>query len=303
MDGSTLRCLARISLATTSAMLASLLAGVASANTITVQTLDGHSRVSGACALADAISAHNSKTAVGRCNAGSGNDLIRFSVTGTIFIQHTLEISSGTLAITGPASNSIIVDGNKAVEVMTVNAGATLNLSNLTIAHGNSEQYGGGVHNDGTLTVSSATFSDNGTNGSGGAIFNGGTLTVSNSAFSNNIANGGAGAIDNFATATVSHSTFSNNIASGGGLGGFGGAIGSGRNTPTGNTLTIGNSRFLGNQAASGGAIFIGIGGSVIVTSSTFSGNNALLGDGKGAPSITTTAPPTPTTTQAARMS
>src|SRR5271166_1564579 len=52
--------------------------------------------------LADAISAHNSKTAVGGCSAGSGNDEIDFSFTGTVFIQNTLEATSGTLTVLGP---------------------------------------------------------------------------------------------------------------------------------------------------------------------------------------------------------
>jgi hypothetical protein len=125
----------RIRLALASAMFPSLLAGMANgANPIPVNTLDGGSGISGKCALADAVLAHNTKKAQGGCPTGSADDLIQFSVTGSIFVQNTLEVTGDTLTITGPGptSNSIVIDSSQ-VETgeggaMLVDTGATLTL-------------------------------------------------------------------------------------------------------------------------------------------------------------------------------
>jgi hypothetical protein len=70
---------------------------------------------------------------------------------------------------------------------------------------------------------------------------------------------------------------FSNNAAEFGG-----GAISSGNNSPSGNTLSVTNSTFSGNRSEGGGAILIEVGGSVVVNNSTFSNNSDLDGKGKG---------------------
>src|SRR5271169_1638928 len=204
----------RIGVAIASAMLASLLAGAASAkNTILVTTTDGGSGVSGECALADAISAHNSKTAVGGCSAGSGNDEIDFSFTGTVFIQNTLEATSGTLTVLGP----ITIDGGGKLRVMKVDPGVSVELIKVTIAHGVSPDTnhfageGGGILVDsGKLTVTDGTFSENRATSTGGGIFTNSHLTVTNSSFSRNSAALGGG-IHSSASLEVDHSTFFEN--------------------------------------------------------------------------------------------
>jgi len=212
----------------------------------------------GICALRDAITAANKMTKTNGCVAGTGNDTIQFSVTGTIHLASTLpQVTDRRLTINGPASPGITIDGGQKVQVMQVALGAMVNLSNLTIAHGN-----GGIDNSGTLTITNSTFSGNGAN-IGGGIENetGATLTVTSSTFSDNSASGGGG-IENSGTLTVTNSTFSGNSAFGNG-----GAIGNS------GTLTITNSTFSGNGSTNGGGIYNS--GTLSVTNSTFSDNIA----------------------------
>ena len=178
------------------------------------------------CALRDAITAANTMTAMNGCAAGTGNDTIRFSVTGTILLASTLPpVTDSRLTINGPASPGITIDGDNAVQVMQVASGATLNLNRLTIYGGVSELLGGGVDNSGTLNVSNSTFSSNQSgNPEGGAIYNDGSLTVTNTTFYGNYATpfgsgrrGVGGAIANDGTMEITNSTFSGN---GGGPGG-----------------------------------------------------------------------------------
>jgi CSLREA domain-containing protein len=267
------------------------------ARTYTVNTLDDSSGNSD-CSLRDAINAANGTPASGSTctKAGKGNDKIQFSVTGTISLASTLpQVTDSKLAISGPPSPGITIDGGGAVQVMAVSSGATLNLKNLTIAHGLSDTSWGGILNDGKLTVTNSTFSGNFTsNGgaaNGGGIANEGSLTVTNSTFFHNFAlNGGGGAIlnDNDKMLTVSNSTFSSNGAQdGGGIEntgtltitnstfsmnvagpGFGGGIHS-----SGDTLTIANSTFFENGGEIGGVEMVG----GTITNSTFYGNGIAV--------------------------
>ena len=64
------------------------------------------------CALRDAITAANTKTATNGYTAGTGKDTIRFSVTGTISLAGTLpQVIDSRLTINGPASPGIMIDG------------------------------------------------------------------------------------------------------------------------------------------------------------------------------------------------
>ena len=266
------------------------LSTAAGAATIVVNSL-ADPGAKGICALRDAITAANTKTATNGCAAGTGKDTIRFSVTGTILLASTLpQVTDRRLTITGPASPGITIDGgNKVfgtgVQVMKVASCATLDLRDLTIAHGFSNPKGGGIINEGTLVVINSTFSSNGafgtvTNfpgGAGGGIYNDGTLTVTDSTFSGNQSTGpspGAGeggGIYNNGTLTVTKSIFSNNLgpAEGGGIANF-------------KILRVTKSTFSDNSTAgccgSGGGIYNGATGSV--TNSTFSGNIGLFAGG-----------------------
>src|SRR5579864_6883871 len=130
----------------------------AHAATITVNSTadNGPGNCSSTCTLRDAIAAANA------------NDTITFSVSGTI------TLTGGTLTIaknlTIQAATAIVVDGNHATSVFTINSG-TVSISGLTIQHGRSTD-GGGIFNAGSLTMSGDTLSGNAASTAGGGIFN-----------------------------------------------------------------------------------------------------------------------------------
>jgi CSLREA domain-containing protein len=278
------------------ALALTLVASAARAATITVTTLSDPAGPSGTCSLRDAITAANTMTATNGCAAGSGNDTINFSVTGTIALANTLPaIIDKTLTIIGPMSPGITLDGDNKVQVMTVASASTLNLKRLTIANGqgglsggifndgkltvtnttfsgNIAGYGAGIFNYGTLTLSHSTFSGNSAGAYGGGIYNNGDANLINSSFSGNTADSGGAIEDGFATLTITNSTFSANRAAR-----FGGGI------DTAGTLTVTNSTFSGNSANLGGGIYKEVGGTLSVTNSTFSGNSSTSTIGAGA--------------------
>jgi hypothetical protein len=275
-----------------SLILAIALSTTARAATITVNSL-ADPGAPGICALRDAITAANSQTRVNGCKAGSGNDTINFSVSGTIMLTalagspppgsaNGLGITDAQLTIKGPITISAdfsIPDGGGLI--LGIGSTATVKLQNLTIQNGvdsilgafrnegtltiaNSTISGNGPStNDGTLTVTNTTFSANTSlqPTDPGAIINKGTLTITNSTFSGNGASG-AGAINNFSTLTITNSTFSGNGSE------FVGAI------FNDGTLAITNSTFYGNVGSFiAGAIWNNDGGILTVTNSTFSDN------------------------------
>jgi len=238
---------------------------------------------SGAGSLRDAMTVANSDS----------GDTINFNIPGagpfTITLASTLPAVASSMTISGPVSSPprIIVDGNQAVQLMLVNAGATLSLKYLTLSNGKLLGQPGDQ--------------------SGAAIFNQGALNIANCTFSGNVASGGSdaassvlgGAISSFGPSvslTVVNSTFTNNQAAGfnsavGGAGfALGGAIGG-----TG-FVSISGSTFLNNQAlggtalragqpggsAVGGGIFTSGGQSTAIVNSTFFGNQATGGAGNG---------------------
>lgn len=126
------------------------------------------------CSLRDAISAANTDTAVGGCDAGSGNDEITFhpDLAGeTITLINTgageddndsgdLDVNDpegDALTITGPVDDdaaSIIIDGNEADRVF--HAHTELTLRNMTIQNGLVETLGPDPEGGGILTESGA---------------------------------------------------------------------------------------------------------------------------------------------------
>ncbi len=268
--------------------------GAARAAIITVNTV-GDPGVSDTCDLRDAITNANGKNQSGsaNCTGGTGADTIVFSISGTITLGSTLPAIANTspdsLTIDG-SGHAITVDGASSFRIFNVNFSATLNLQNLTLAHGSAIGTGGSV---------------SGSSVTGGAIDSFGTLSVTNCTFSDNLALGGTGnmfggfaqggAIWGGFPLTVTNSTFSGNQAIGGGGADTGGS-GQGGAIYDGVPQTITNSTFSDNQATGGfdnGTHGIGRGGaiyeyddSVIVVSSTFSGNHAAPGTGSGGGAI-----------------
>ncbi|HXW83274.1 MAG TPA: hypothetical protein VEJ86_02635, partial [Candidatus Binataceae bacterium] len=86
--------------------------------------------LSGVCTLREAIGNANSPgidTSKGNCPLGTGNDVISFSVSGTIVLTSTLPSILNTLSIEGTGQN-ITIDGNGQNQIFLIYHGATLTL-------------------------------------------------------------------------------------------------------------------------------------------------------------------------------
>lgn len=145
--------------------------------------------------------------------------------------------------------------------------GTAENPNTLTIQGGskfenNYAAMGGAVYNTDKAIVKDSTFTNNhavipvvgttdGNYGLGGAIMNsGGSLSIDNSLFEGNTASLIGGAIYNTsAHAVITNSEFKNNSTT---TTGSGGALGNYK----GGTYDISNTKFIGNSAGSGGAIY-----------------------------------------------
>jgi hypothetical protein len=219
------------------------MSGLALANVITVNTLDGGSESAPLCTLEDAVTAANTSTAINGCGAGSGNDEIVFSVTGTIFTDNPLVITDPELTIVGPNTGSvagpnppagIVIDGGTTHEIMETTNTRT-EVENLTFAHGNIttinylgvDHAGGAINAEGTdLYVFNCSFNDNAAAdpGLGGAILgdNGGFVEIENSTFVGNSSHFGGAIWNGNSEMYLNNLTLSANVAGTG----EGGAIG-----------------------------------------------------------------------------
>ena len=238
-----------------------------------VNSLADDTTSDGRCTLREAMLAANDAPPNGDCGAGSSDeDIITFSVTGTIRLGSTLpEVPAGVGALTIDGGGGITVSGENRVGVMVVLAGAEVSVRELTITRGFVDaslmqpRAAAGIFNLGTLNVTNTTFSQHG--GSGlGPIYTSGTLNVTNSAFLNNEGATGGAIVQDHGSTTISGSTFADNH----GLP-YGGAI------LIQGTATIVDTVFYGNSAYYGGALLT-VGGMVSVTNSTFMNNTAFLG-------------------------
>jgi hypothetical protein len=127
-------------------------------------------------------------------NARPGEDLIIFSVTGTINLTKALPDISDNLIIAGPGADQLIVRAHTggAYRVLTVAAG-TVQVYGLTLANGRAD-VGGGVYNQGTLTLNGVAVTANAsTAGQGGGVYNGGSLDLINCTVSANTVSGNSG--------------------------------------------------------------------------------------------------------------
>ena len=192
-----------------------VMSGSARAAIITVNSLAAGS-VAGKCTLQDAVTSANSQAVApgSDCTAGSGdNDTIVFSVTGTIPVDTTLDITDPTLEIEGPTTSPgifLLVDLTEAFDVDNT----TFILNNVTIMNGDTD-FGGAIFAEGDdLQVNNCLFTDNIAD-LGGAIFtDGGTAEITNSTFVSNTAEVAGGAIyTDSDTVYLTNDTFSGNDA------------------------------------------------------------------------------------------
>jgi CSLREA domain-containing protein len=263
-------------------MLATLAAGAAQAATITVNSV-ADPGASSICTLRDAITAANTSTAINGCTAGTGDDTIVFSVTGTILLTATLPDIAETLTIQGPATNppAITISGQNSVQLM-INDN-TLSVAYLTLENASTTSDGGAIQNDGlALTVSNSVFTNNAAS-LGGALYSDTLLKVTDCTFNNNsVATLGAigGAIFNDGTTTIIGSTFNGNKA----------VFGAGAVESEEGSLTVTNSTFVDNSSTTFAGGALDTFGTLLLTNSTFSGNSAPADAGGSAISVGGTA-------------
>jgi len=159
---------------------------VAHATTFTVTNLDD-------------VGAGSLRQEITNANANSTDDIIEFSVNGTINLLTALPIlqPNGTLTINGGG----VITLNRAssassFRIIEVETAANVTLNGLTITNGSIALNGGaGIRNNGILFLMNSTVHNNVSTNRGGGIANAGTMTMTNSTVSNNSAttNGGGG--------------------------------------------------------------------------------------------------------------
>ncbi|MEZ5275249.1 MAG: DUF5011 domain-containing protein [Opitutaceae bacterium] len=224
-------------------------------------------------------------------------DIIQFAPSLFTSGPQTIRLSSGlsineSVSIIGPGADLLAIDGQGSSQVFSITAncesgddGTAVLLSGLTVRGGLSSGGGGVlVSKNSRLIVVSCRFEANQTKSNGGgssyggAIYNRGEILVDLSTFDGNLAGlasipgnpgGAGGGLYNEGDAVVTRSLFvGNQAASGGGLASGGG------------TLMVESSTFSGNsdQSAAGG-LFLG-GGTTELINLTVVGNTSILGTG-----------------------
>ncbi|HRD49355.1 MAG TPA: DUF4214 domain-containing protein [Candidatus Contendobacter sp.] len=189
-------------------------------------------------------------------NAAATDDTIVFQsgLSGLLLTSGGMIITDN-LVINGPGTG-LIINGNNAQRIFTVNSGVTATLSNLKLQNG-------GIQNSGTLTLSNSTIQSSTWAGNfGAAVGNGGIMTINSSLLTNNSAS--YGAIYNSGTLTINSSTVSDNPTFG-------------IYNDNDDTLTVNSSTLSGN---SGSGIYSGSRSVLTVLNSTLSGNSASIGGG-----------------------
>jgi len=226
------------------------------------------------CQLVDAITAANTDTATGDCNAGNpGADTIELLDNVTLFT------AIGTTG-TPPITSIITLNGNNFTiardagapdfGILAVAAGGDLTLNATTIT-GGSFFPGAGINNalGGTLTLNNSTVSGNTADSGGnrgGGIVNSGTATLNNSTVSGNNAQFGGGIDNDGGVLTLINSTLRGNSAL------IGGGLATTTN-PNGN-VTLNNSTVSENTAILDNAGVFVTAGTMTLNNSTVSGNS-----------------------------
>jgi hypothetical protein len=195
-----------------------------------------------------------------------------FATSKTIALTSTLELANtiGPVMIQGPATNSVVINGEGNVGDFMVDTGVTASFSHLVITGGNDGGDGGGVSSDGTLTVADCVLSGNSTAHDGGGIANTHTLTVTDSLITGNTAAGNGGGISNTGTLTVTGTQIASNTGSND-AGGILSRMG---------TATVTDSLIAGNTGDSDGGGIANLSASQLAISNTTIGGNAALNGG-----------------------
>ncbi len=197
------------------------------------------------------------RRAVNDANVIVGTDIINFQagVAGVITLTNGELNISGDVTINGPGANVIIVSGNNASRVFSLNFGVSATINGLGLTNGLSDR-GPGLASAGNFTLNNCSVTScNATVDGGGIILLDGRGTMSGCAVANNHCNGNGGGIwlgqggAAIRSLSMTNCTVSDNAADG-----IGGGIRQGANATTDLTLT--NCTIAGNSSnGNGGGI------------------------------------------------
>ncbi len=243
---------------------ASGFASVASAATITVDSLADVMADDAQCTLRDAIASSDADAPLYDCN-GVGNygaDTIQL-MPGTYDISGGGELTiQSDITVVGDLSNAqnMVIDGVNMTRIVKVLPGGVANLQGLSLMNGYSNLSGAGIFNDGSLTLDTVVIQGNKTDDDGGGVYNSKTghiLAINNSNIDGNTCNldqnvgpnptdydAGGGLYNEGAIDAIDNTTFNSNTATGMGT------VGGGFVNFTGAVVTsITNSHFDQNTA------------------------------------------------------
>jgi hypothetical protein len=239
--------MAQIPARPTSLLLAVLLlsASTADAATLTVTTLAN----AGAGSLREAIT------------LAAPGDTIEFAVTGTILLTSGSLSIGKNLAIDGPGSSQLVINGGNA-RAFDVSAAANVTIRDLAIEDAITS-FGAGIRNQGTLLLERVTLRNNYADSGSAGVENSGSLTLrsclvhgNNGDFSGTVNSSGP-------LVEVEGTVFTSNYLS----------HGSGAIRLTAGHLIVRDSTFVGNVADGAGAIQVFSGATADIERSLFSAN------------------------------
>ncbi|MGI9068613.1 MAG: Calx-beta domain-containing protein, partial [Pyrinomonadaceae bacterium] len=205
------------------APVAPMLAGI-SVNT----TVDEDNTNPAACSLREAIVAANTNAAFGGCTAGSGEDVITFTMAPggpgcddgvcTIRLASALPQLTTSMTITGPGANLVTVQRSEApgtppFGLFSIAQNVAVTISGLTLSNADSPQNGGAIRNLGALTLTGLSVFNNHTSAAGSAVFNtvNGTVSVTNSTLWENTSDGFAVIYNQGGPVSITNSTLAGN--------------------------------------------------------------------------------------------
>ncbi|MEA2647174.1 MAG: hypothetical protein QOE92_2257, partial [Chloroflexota bacterium] len=152
--------------------------------------------------------------------AAAGTHTITFNLPdpSVITLQNgALNVTSGTLHITGPGARRLAVDGDAASTVFAFDGGTTVVMSGITVQNGATDGDGGGILSSGTVVLDRVAILGNQASGGGGINIQCCAeipLTITNSIIAGNTA-GSAAAIDiegdDTGESTLTNVTITNN--------------------------------------------------------------------------------------------
>ncbi len=154
-------------------------------------------------------------------NASPGaDDIFLWTVSPTISLASDLPAITESVAIYGPGSFRLTIDGNGNQVFLVNSAGVNLSIEHLSIIGGATANEGAAVSydGDGSLTLKYVHFEGNLATSFGGAVYTNGDATVhveSCSFLSNNgLEGGGLYVVSNNALVDLIHNTFTDNVGS-----------------------------------------------------------------------------------------